>query len=187
MVAWGRCEGRARAHSDLTNCSKPRRARWPDRAKARMGRGACRKGARRAGRRGLATGHRRERVRDGPGRKGGNRPAVAPGRPLLGAGRAGSAGPGQRVRDAASSLAGPWVHGQNRKFPEAQGLVIERPGGDGATGCNVVREPDASGPTAWGCGDLWSGDVGGTAFASGRPSATRREMSGMCARSRRRD
>jgi hypothetical protein len=31
--------------------------------------------------------------------------------------------------------------------------------------------------------DLWSGDVGGTEFASGRPSATRREVPGMCARS----
>src|SRR5215472_8777534 len=37
------------------------------------------------------------RVRAGPGR-GGNRPAVAPGRPLVGAGQAGSSpGPGQRI------------------------------------------------------------------------------------------
>jgi hypothetical protein len=44
----GQMRGRARTHSGLTNCSRPRRARWPDRAKARMGRGASRKGARRA-------------------------------------------------------------------------------------------------------------------------------------------
>ena len=63
----------------------------------------------------------------GPGRAGGNRPAVAPGRPLVGAGQGGASGPGQRVRAAAGSLAG-LGYGQKRKSREAQGPVIERPG-----------------------------------------------------------
>jgi hypothetical protein len=91
-------------------------------------------------------------------------------------------GPGQRVRDAAGRLAG-LGYGQKRKFAEstgsgdrAAGRFCNRLQMWSRPGCKRTRQPA-------GCEDLWSGDVGSTAFASGRPSATRREMSAMCARS----
>ena len=84
-----------------------------------------------------------------------NRPTVAPGRPLVGAGQAGSSpgqGSGSGTR-CGRAWRGPWVHGQNRKI----GNFRKRTGsGDRAAGAtlqpvaNVVREPDASRPDSLG-------------------------------------
>jgi hypothetical protein len=119
-------------------------------------------GCPRAGRRGWAIGHRRERVRDGPGR-GGSGPTVAPGRPLVGAGRA-RGSPGTRARTSgpgcgrAGEKAGLGLHGaENGTFRDiALGARVERPGVAVKRVAKLVQQPDISRSRSLGRGPVVS-------------------------------